>query len=535
MPHSSQIYELVFPDGHVMKFTDFSESVNYTACKPFHKPLSFHGRIVDNLASWKISVSPDKTTYIIGIPFVEERKMIPVEIVSDKLPQIKDLTSFIFPFGSYFPNPGVWKVEGTDIVKLNSPIKIKIANKQNFDVKSANYDGEKLRICLSPLFQYDATEILNGLSKLSNQDVELTLSERKTGRTVAIFKSNLKIVYLPYNYDEVELHIPDTEYTMASRIFSSHRKYSYYEIKWKPYCNIIVYIDTDGNSDLKSRLNNSKDAGVIKWNIVNGKQKEEIITHVAGSSLMIKALPGSEISIRVKLDGYKPISETINNYTDTQIPKIVTVSPKLKLNKRITRVLKNHLFYTILGMICLISICLIAGFIIWQHIDDEKSESQVTATVNTSYESDTTFNTTNDDSISKIDEKYPVHEEIEEENVNTPLLTESQKELIKRLKGISFTKKDVIIAKEKLRGIGQDALIEDADACLKILNLRLSEKRELMDYESMVYNLTIGKLNYHKDEMMKIITSEEYLTISIRDFHSIEAFQHYINRNSDAY
>ncbi len=532
MPHSSQIYELVFPDGHVMKFTDFSESVNYTACKPFHKPLSFHGRIVDNLASWKIVVSPDKTTYKIGIPFEKETKMIPVEIVSDNLPQIKDLATFIFPFGSYFPNPGVWKVDGTEIAKLKSPIEIKIANKQNFDVKSANYDGEKLRIYLSPLFRYDATEILNDLSKRFNQDVELTLSERKTGRTVAIFKSNIKIVYLPYKYDEVVLHIPGTEYTLDSRTkFSPDGKICPYEIKDIPYCKIIVKIDTDVNSDLTSRLNNCKDAGVIEWDIVKGTHNEKISTHITGSNIMFKALPESNISIRVKLNGYKPISETINNYKDTQIPKIVAVSPKLKLNKRITRVLKNHLFYTILGMICLISICLIAGFIIWQHIDDEKSKSQVTATVNTSYESDTTFNSTNDDSISKVDEKYPVHEEIEEESVNTPSLTESQKELIKRLKGTRFTEKDVKIAKFELKGLGQDALIEDAEACLKIINLRRFEKEELMNHQSTVYNLTIGRLNCHKDEMMKIITSNEYLTISKRYFRSIED---YINCISDA-
>lgn len=58
MPAKYQKYRLVFTDGHVIKFSDFNESVNLIACKLFHKSLSFHVRILDNLASWKIAVSP---------------------------------------------------------------------------------------------------------------------------------------------------------------------------------------------------------------------------------------------------------------------------------------------------------------------------------------------------------------------------------------------------------------------------------------------------------------------------------------------
>lgn len=517
MPASSQKYELVFPDGHVIRFADFNESVSYIACKPFHKPLTFNGRIVDNLASWKIVVSPDKTTYRVGIHFEKETKMIPVEVVADNMPQqLKDMPTFVFPFGSYFPNPGVWKVEGTEIVKLKSPIEIKVINNKDFTVKSANYDGEKLRINLSPLFRYDTTEILNDLSSRFSHDVELTLSERKTGRSIIIFKSSLKIVFLPYNYNEVVLLIPATEYTMASRAkFSPDGKIYPYEIKDKPYCKIIVKIDTSGNSDLKSRLNKGKDVGVIEWETGKEKRKKIKSSRVTGNSIEIKALPESNISISVRLDGYKPVYETVSDYKDIRIPKIVTVSPELKLNKRIICVLKKNLSYIILGIVCFI-----AGFVIGRQTyatsSHEESVSQNTETDNTTNESD---------SISEVDKTYPLNEESEEENGSTPLSVTPKNELIiQRLKGTRFTRGDVVEAKRELRGLGQDDLIEDADACLRIINLKVNNRREKEIRSRQLFSDVI----YHKDVMRQIIMSDEYLSTYSKTFRTIDEMLQYI-------
>ncbi len=531
MPTSSHKYELVFPDGHVIRFADFNESVNYIACKPFHKPLSFHGRIVDNLASWKIVVSPDRATYRIGIHFEKEIKMIPVEVVAGKLPQFEELPSLVFPFGSYFPNPGVWKVEGTEIVKLKAPIEIRIANNNNFAVKSSIYNGERLRIELSPLFRYDTTDLLSNLSKRFNHDVELTLSERKTGKSIAIFKSNLKVLFLPYNYNEVVLLIPGTEYTMASKAkFSPEGKIYPYEIKDKPCCEIIVKIDTSENPDLKLRLDKGKDVGIIKWDIVKENRKKEKSSRITGKIIEIKALPESIISIQVRLDGYKPISETITKYSDTQIPKIVTVIPELKLNKRIFLVLKEYVQYIITGIVCLI-----AGFIIGRQTHTNPIEKQDVTITNTSIETDKLTNKS--DLITEdIDTCVSVSEIVElpkEDNRNNSQLAGYQQNLIRNLKGTKFTRKDVDRARKELRGVGYDDLISDAEACLRIINLRNSLKEELMYPRSSTYDLTIGKLNHHKDIMMKIIHSSEYLAISRTDFNSIEEICKYIDKMAD--
>lgn len=531
MPASSQKYELVFPDGHVIWFADFNESVNYIACKPFHKPLSFHGRIVDNLASWKIVVSPDKVTYKIGLHFEKEIKMIPVEIVANKSPQLRELPSLVFPFGSYFPNPGVWKVEGTEIVKLKAPIEIRIANNRNFAVKSSIYNGERLRIELSPLFRYDTTDLLSDLSKRFNHDVELTISERKTGKSIAIFKSNLKVLFLPYSYNEVVLLIPSTEYTMASKAkFSSEGKIYPYEIKDKPCCKIIVQIDTSENPDLKLRLDKGKDVGVIKWDIVKENRKEGKSSRITGNIIEIKALPESIISIQVRLDGYKPISEIITNYNDTQIPKIVTVIPELKLDKRIFLVLKENVRYIITGIVCLI-----AGFIIGRQIHTNPIERQDVTITNTSVKTDELTNKS--DLITEdIDTCVSVSEIVElpeEDNRIPSKLAGCQHEIIRNLKGTKFTREDVVIARKELHGVGYDDLISDAEACLRIISLRKSLKEELMYPGSLTYKLTIGKLKHHKDIMIKIISSNAYLQTVRTDFNSIEEMCNYIDKMAD--
>lgn len=521
---SSQKYELVFPDGHVIRFADFNERVNYVACKPFHKPLSFNGRIVDNLASWKIVVSPDKATYRIGLHFEKETIMIPVEVVLDKTPQIKEQPSFVFPFGTYFPTPGVWKVEGTEIVKLKAPIEIKVSNNKNFAVRVAKYDGEKLQIELSPLFKYDTTDILSDLSKRFNRDVELTLFERKTGKSIAKFKSPLKVLFLPYSYDEVVLLIPGSEYTLASKAkFSPDGKIYPYDIKDKPYCKIIVKIDGNGNSDLMSRLNKGKDVGVIEWEIVKETRKEIKNSRITGNNIGIKVLPNSNLSIRVRLAGYKPISETINNYNDIQIPKIITVRPKLKLNKRIICVLKDNLGYIIVGFICLIS-----GFIIGRQTKTNTTQQEIVRHLNVSDEptNNSELGTEMTDTCSLL----PVAEEIpEDENMAADRqITRPQQMLIQDLKGICFTRMDVERAKKELRGLGLDDLISDAEACLVIINLHPRQKKELCQKGSYVYHMTVLKLNYHKKTMMGIINSEEYLTTGKRSFQTISEMIQFI-------
>lgn len=515
MASSSQKYELVFPDGHVIRFADFNEMVNYTACKPFHKPLSFNGRIVDNLASWKIVESPDKTSYRIGIRFEKETKMIPVEVVHDKFPQLKEQPTFVFPYGTYFPNPGVWKVEGTEIVKLKSPIEIKVTNTRSFAVRSAQYDGEKLYIELSPLFKYDTTEILSNLSQRFNHDVELTLSERKSGKSIAIFKSNIKILYLPYNYNEVALLIPGTEYTMASRAkFSPDGKIYPYEIKDKPFCKIIVKIDANENSHLRSSLSNGKNVGLIEWEIEKGNRKQIKRSRITGNSIEIKALPESNISIHVRLDGYKPISEIVTGYKDTQIPKIVTVIPKLKLNKRIFLVLKEYVWHIITGIICLI-----VGYIIGHQTNTNPIEYEFTNLSIEKIESTNNLDANPNvaDTIMKESETVGLKEE---NSSSSNPLSGYQQALIRKLEGTRFTREDVVRARKELRGLGYDDLIVDAEACIEIINLKSSEKHELTGMGSKSYNLHVKRLNHHKNIMMKIIHSNEYLTTS-RRFNSI--------------
>lgn len=510
MASSSQKYELVFPDGHVIRFADFNEMVNYTACKPFHKPLSFNGRIVDNLASWKIVESPDKTSYRIGVRFEKEMKMIPVEVVHDKFPQLKEQPTFVFPYGTYFPNPGVWKVEGTEIVKLKSPIIIKVSNTKSFAVRSAQYDGEKLYIELSPLFKYDTTEILSNLFQRFNHDVELTLSERKSGKPIAIFKSNLKILYLPYNYNEVALLIPSTEYTMASRAkFSPEGKIYPYEIKDKPFCKIIVKIDANEYPALRSRLSNGKNVGLIEWEIDKDNRRQIKRYRITGSSIEIKALPESNISIHVRLDGYIPISETVANYKDTQIPKIVTVIPKLKLNRRIFLVLKEYIWYIITGIICFV-----LGLIIGHQTNSNPVKRDV---INQSRE--TTESTNNFDEIPILVDTIVTeseNEDVIDDNRTPSKPTVYQRELIRKLEGTGFTRKDVVRAREELHGLGYDDLIADAEACIEIINLKPSERYELKKKGSTVYNQFVRRLNHHKSIMIKIIHSEEYLTSSRR-------------------
>lgn len=528
MPPSPQKYELVFPDGHVIHFADFNESVNYIACKPFHKPLSFNGRIVDNLASWKIAISPDRTTYRIRLPFEKETKMIPVEFVGDKLPPHKDRPSFLFPFGQYFPDPGVWKVEGTEIVKLKAPIEIKIADKKGFAVKSAKYNGEKLRIELSPLYRYDVTDLLSDLSKRFNHEAELTLSEQKTGKTVAIFNSNLTRLSLPYRYHEVVLHIPESEFTMPRRVlFSQDGKIYPFEIKDKPLCKIIVKIDVNGLSDLKSRLDQGKNAGVICWEIVREKYREKNSVNIIGGIIEIKALPDSDISIQVRLDGYKPIYEVVNGYGDVQMPKIVIVRPKLKLSKRIVNVLKKNLGYIIVGIICFVT-----GFMIGQQTKKETTQ-QVTegALSETVDPKDKTGMVV--DLVDSCGMAPAPTEDTEEISVNGSSLTAEQNQMIRRLKGTKFTREDVQIAKEELKGFGEDDLIRDAEACLRILNLSHKEKKMIQVKGSDVYNLAIRPLSYHRPIMMEIVNSDAYLKSTKTNFKSIEEMKGYIERESE--
>lgn len=530
MPQPLKKYKLLFPDGYTIEFVDFNESVDYTASKPFHRPLVFHGRIIDNIANWKIIVSSDKITHTIGLKFEKEIKMIPVEIIRDKVIDISDVLTFIFPFGSFFPSLALWKVEGTDIVKLKSPFDVKIAGKRPYQVEETIYDGIKLTIRLSRLYRYDVSDFYKDLKNRLNKDVELLLSLRRTGKKLSIFGAKHTQILLPYSYDKVILTIPETEDTLECKVrFTSDGRICQYQIKDKPLCKIIIRFDTNDNPDLNKIFNERKDVGVIYWisshyeqhsntkfNIRNAYNKK-----ISCNKIEIEVKPKSKVTIQIRLDGCIPIDYTVENIKDTFIPKIITLKPELKQIRKIQNYLKRYKESIHIALICL-SIGIMGGIIIakWYFKKDMSSSQKVESLI------ENRLDTINDP---KVSIKIIEDNQIMESKTTTPY----QETLIKKLEGLNFTIADVKVAKQKLKGLNQEELISDAEACIRIINLNPKEKKELNIPGSKIYNLTVSNLTTHRKVMSDLISNDIFLSCTQDVFRSIAEVQKYINDNTN--
>lgn len=532
----SRSYTLVYPDGHRVEFTDLSQEIpEYTIHRQYEKPLTFIGAVGPNMKNWRISVSEDKAEYKIGLQ--PEKEKISYKVVAFDQSGRELRSSLISArIGQY--RDGLWILEGEEINRKNENDIFSIAE-YSITLPLKWVDNSTLYIYASKIYSYDFSELFKFLNNSACQEV-VTLHHKTTRKSWTINKT--KFTWdIPYS--EVYVRVPETTTTEETNLqFDSLGRISLSALTKKKTGEIKVLFGSYFPKELKEKLSQYEKVGkiVCKYNIPRSKKtlKKEII--ITSYPIVISDLPLLPIDMEVDIEGYNTFQAEVNLKNNPNKEVLCDLIPTH--TTRIKRYCKKHLPTFVVGIIWGI----LLGFLIANKMSDYLPSNQDMLTQ---------IKILRTDSLSSSEEIYKLNSTIRDmklqirnlqENKNdnvvkpgvtggadgksyTPTLTTQQKNLITKLKGEEFTLTDVENAKSQLDNTTYGALITDAEACLKILNLKSAEKVQLNNPNSTICNLTINKLSEHKNIMTKIVSDEQYKTCSRTNFSSIRELKKYLN------
>lgn len=532
----SRSFILIYPDGHRVEFTDLDQEIpEYTIHRQYEKPLTFIGAVGPNMKNWRISVSEDKSEYIIGLQ-PEKEKMSYKVVAFDQ--SGREVRSFLISarIGQY--RDGLWVLEGEEINRKNENDIFSIAG-YSITPPLKWVDNSTLYIYASKIYQYDFSELFKFLKDSACQE-DVTLHHKTTGQSSTIKKTKFPL-NIPYS--EVYVRVPETTTTEETNLqFDSLGRISLSALTKKKTGEIKVSFGSNFPTELKKKLNQYEKVGKIVYEYIIPRYKKPLKKEVIISSypIIIPDLPLLPVSVKIDIEGYKVFQDEVNLQnnpnSEVQCDLIPTSATRIK------RYCKKHLPTFVVGII----LGILLGFLIANKMSDylpsnqDKSDQIDALTKNNSELSKENRELKN--RIGGLEEQLQgVHDDkadsviveavSDSDKAGRHGLTDEQNTMIEKLRGKEFTLDDVNQAKEILKGSGQDALIKDASACLCILNLGKSDKEKLLTPGSSAYNLHYKNLGCHKELMDGIIASESYMSATNRNFITIKQMEEYINVN----
>lgn len=535
----SRIFTLVYPDGHRVEFTDFNQELPvHTINRPYENPLTFVGSLGANWDKWKVSVSEDKTEYKIGLLPEKERKTFKV-IAFDQKGHELEPSLISVSFGQF--RDGQWTLEGEEIAQIKRRNVKDIFSVAGYTINSTLKEIDESTLCFNAckLYSYDLSELFKFLNESACQDA-VTIHSKSTGKFWTINK-----VRFPWDipYSEVYVHVPETATTEETNLdIDSLGRISLSALKKKKTGEIKVLFDSHLPNELKKKLSHNEKVGsiVYQYNVPRTKRLKTEECIISTYPIVIPGLPLLPIHLEIEIEGYKKFQEEVNLKNNPNKEVVCPLSPTPA--NRLKCYCMKHLPTFIVGVI----LGIFLGFWIantWNRFFPPNSDNisnrieqlrqdsvyqqeeieRLTSTIRDLLEQPQEASM-----VGKVDESSTSAPP--DTNVDISNLTSEQESLIKKLKGVDFTMDDVQKALESLAGKGYDNLIADANACLKILNLDKTGKKELLTPKSASYNLHYKKLGWHKSSMNEIIKSEPYQTTT-ESFNSINEMKKYIDEN----
>lgn len=534
---SPRVYTLVYPDGHRVAFTDINQELpEHTICRKHERPLTYSGSVSANMDKWKITVSDDRSEYIIGLQPQRERKEFTV-IACDQKAKIDP--ALISVTVGHIRN-GIWILEGEEIEIASRPRKelFSIAGYQLNPVNPfAKIDESTYCLYASKLYRYDLSEIFKFLKDNAGPNAKVDIRSKTTSLWFQC-DYNSRQCELPIPYSEASVRVPETLITEETVLdVNSSGMVSSRLLKKKKTGEITITFAPDCSKELNKKLKNGDVVGTVTYrhalpdrkNII---QKDEPIYSYP---IEIKDLPLAKVEIGVAVDGYHVYKEVVNLKNNSNQEVVCYLKPTA--SKRVKQYSKRYLPSFVVGIIlgAFIGLCVAnfwGGFLPSYKAMSDKIDSLSVDTSNLRKmlsEAETNHNNATE-IITIPGDTGTVSSEVAPPPAG---LTAEQQALIDKLKGETFTQADVDKAKTLLQGMGQDALIKDAEACLKILNLTQKEKKLLRDGNGVVYDMDVNKLPYHKASMLNIINNGSYKSTRRNDFKSIQEMKQYLSKQTN--
>lgn len=529
----AKTYTLVYPDGKKVSFSDFNEILDsHVVQRPYEKELVFSGNIAENFTKWDIKVSSDKTEYIIGIQPEKEIKEIDVEIFDNNTKNPITNVNVNFSIGEY--RDGKWILKGEEIGKYNS---VKITN-PGYNMKSCTLkDNSILTILLVKCYNYDILNLVKSIHEetgLNNIPISICYKDifgkpRSCFRYESGADTKFTAEFPPSELFIIVSATPTTEETPLR--FDSTGRVSDTKLIPKQTCDVVISFDSKDEQILKKRLLKQHEVGTVFYSYSIGGSKKKINEKCIDSvPVEIKGLPIQEVQITIRITGFKDCNETVKLNAKR---KEITCTLQPTTMTRVKKFCTTSLPFVIVGIILGILMCFYV-LDTWnallpsnKDLRDEIHRLRADSTKQAKeIQNLREFYTKVGPVADQDQETAPALEEPIQLNAN-------QQELIKKLKGVEFTWADVNNAKTQLRGLNQESLINDATACLKILNLSIEEKLQVNTTGTTTYNLTVKNLTTHKSIMSDITNNPAYQTCTTTNFQTIEAMQQYLNDNAN--
>lgn len=532
----SRTFILTYPDGHRVEFTDLNQELpDYTIHRKYEKPLTFSGSVHANWDKWKISVSDDKTEYKIGLLPEKEKKTFKVIALDQNGHELRS-AQIVAKIGKF--SNGQWTLEGEEIVQIVKTNIKDIFSITGYNINSPLKEIDETTICInaSKIYPYDLSELFKFLNDVLGPNASVVIRRRSSNQKWQINKNNERF-NLEIPYSDIYVQVPETTTTEEANLeIDSYGKVSLHSLRKKKLGEITISFGSKLPNDLKQKLSKNELIGgiVCKYNIpgYNKLFKKEL--EIRSYPIVLTDLPLSQVQVEVEVEGYNVLQEKNEVNLKRNPNQEIKCELKPTTTTRVKRYCKKHFPTFVVGVI----IGILLGLWIAHTWSDYLPSNQGALSGQ--------IDQLRQDSIyqqEKIAELKSTIEDLSEQlqealknnqgtesgtstihsgRADTPSLTDTQKNLINKLQGEGFTWDDVKTARTSLKGIGQDALINDAIACLTILNLTPTEKEQLDNPESYTYKTTVKKLGAHKSIMTKIITNEDYKSSSRKDFKSIK-------------
>mgnify|MGYP001085083482 CR=1 FL=1 len=526
----ARTYTLVYPDGHRVEFTDLNQELpEHTIYRQYEKPLTFSGSVGSNWGNWKISFSEDKTEYIIGLQPEKERRVYNV-IAFDQNSRVPLDPSLISVSVGKFCK-GQWTLEGEEITKFNNKDVFSINGYSIISI-TPKEDSTLLQIIACKINTFDPSELFNVLTAYNVPNPTVTLHNSYTKQHQSISMDNDKHVTLLYPYSYYYVEVPETVTTEKATLeLDNSGKVKTSSLRKKKTGGITVSNFPD---EIKRKLDRFANVGKIKYAYyVKGHTKPTIKDKILNSyPVVISNLPLCLVRIEIMVDGYNVFKDEIDLTINPNQNVVCNLKPTD--TTRLKQYCKRYLPTFFIGLILGVFI----GFWIANRLSISASQEESDKISALSAEIDSLRRKNNDLHIENNDLKYKLEKEGTNGTppegtvlagtsgaINTSTEVTEQNKLIRQLEGEMFTSTHITRAKQILNG--QEELIKDAEACLKILNLDLSKKEELSDPKSDTYKSTVNKLSIHKEIMYEIIEDEVFLACSKNDFISINDWREY--------
>lgn len=527
----SRSYTLVYPDGHRVEFTDLSQELpEYTVHRQYEKPLTFIGSVGSNMEKWKISFSEDKTEYIIGLQPEKDRKEYKVVAIDQNGCELSP-SLISARFGQF--HCGQWILEGDEITKLNEKEIFSIAGyKINYPIKWI--DSSTLCIEANRVYTYDLSEIFKFLNDTFGSNVSVIIRRKNTVQRWQVTKKQFTSD-IPYS--ELCVQVPETATTEESNLeFDNSGRVIMRSLRKKKTGEITISFGPNFPEEIKRKLNRYEKVGkiVYKYNLPGYKKSSEKDITISSYPIVISDLPLNQVFVEVEVNGYNTFQDEVNLKNTPNKEVLCDLIPTS--TTRVKRYCRKHLPTFVVGVIFGIllgswmankwSRFLPSNQVMLKQIDALSSDTLKLHKVNMELEHK--IEDLNERFREALKDKTSEATPPKDEAANAGL-TQAQKSIIGKLHGEEFTLDDVDTAQKNLAGKGQDALIEDAEACLTILNLSKSEKGDLVNDKSLTYKITVNKLSVHRTIMTQIINDVRYKSSTRRNFKSIKEMKDYIN------